>query len=366
MTKLTPLTKSVLQLVLLALGCYFLFLIQTVLVYIAISLVLTLILKPVTNLLVRIKIKRWHVPAPLAAALTIATFMGLAILMGMFIIPLVLRDMNFFSQIDYFKLFDVLENNLKEVADYLMKMGLVVDFEFIHLKENLLEIININLMGEAAEILISGLGNVAVMLFSVGFILFFLLKQQRLGENLAVLMTQDAGQLEKARKILAPIKSTLTRYFLGLLLQIAIISVVVYTGLSLIGIENAVLIAIFAGFINLIPYIGPVIGFSFGLTLGLGQAFAMGTTDGLLLTGIQISLVFMVMQLTDNLVLQPLIYSKSIRAHPLEIFLVISIAALIGGISAMVIAIPFYSVLRIFIWEFFPDFPLIKHLKKDA
>lgn len=363
MRNLHPFTKSILQLAGIALGLYFLFVIRTVLVYVAIALVLTLILKPVANKLSLLKIKKWAVSRGLAAAVTLVAFMGLAVGITSFVLPFVMRDMNFFTRINYYKVFDALEDYLESATAQLNNWGLQLDFESLYIKENLLEIINIELMSGAVELLVSGLGNVAVMLFSVMFILFFLLKQQGLGKNLAVLFTQNEKQYEKANNILEPIKNTLTRYFLGLMLQVSLIALIVFAGLSIIGIKNAVLIAVFAGLINLIPYVGPMIGFAFGITLGLGQAFALEMDESLLMLAGKISVVFAIVQLTDNFVLQPLIYSKSIRAHPLEIFLVISIAALLGGVGAMIVAIPVYSVLRIFIWEFFPEFPLIKHLK---
>ena len=365
MAKLNPITQAVLQLAGIALALLFVYTIRTVLIYLAIALVLTLILKPVSTRLMRIKIKNWSAPAGLAAAVTLVTFMGLAISITTFILPFVIRDMNFFAHINYYKVFDAFENYLQNAVAQMNQWGVNVDIETLHLKDRLMEIINIELMGSAVEFLVSGLGNVAVMLFSVMFILFFLLKQQGLGKNLAVLFTQNESQLEKALNILLPIRNTLSRYFLGLLLQVSLIALIVFIGLSIIGIKNAVLIAVFAGLINLIPYVGPIIGFSFGLTLGLGQAFSLNGPDGLLMLSGQISLVFAIVQLTDNFVFQPLIYSQSIKAHPLEIFLVISIAALLGGVGAMVVAIPGYSVLRIFIWEYFPEFPLIKHLKNN-
>jgi predicted PurR-regulated permease PerM len=365
MSKPTVYTRSAIQLTLIALLMYFLFLVRTVLIYLVIALVLTLVLRPVQRLLGRIKIKSWSPGPSLTAFVSMLVFLAVVVGFNAFFIPLIIKDMKFFSQINYRQVFDVIERNFVETLAYLETMGIHPEFENENLKESILAVININRVGDAIERIVGSLGNIVVMLFSVTFMLFFLLREQNLGEKLAILVSPD-NYVKNTRNILMPIKKTLTRYFLGLLLQITCVSLIVFTGLTIIGIKNAVLIAIFAGLINLIPYVGPLLGFSFGLMLGLGQAFADGLTDNLLWMALQIALVFMVVQLTDNSLLQPLIYSNSIRAHPLEIFLVISFAGFLGGIGAMIIAIPFYSVLRIFIWEFFPDLPLIKHLKKDG
>jgi predicted PurR-regulated permease PerM len=365
MIKPTIHTRSIIQLVLLAALVLFLFSVRTVLIYLVIALVLTLMLRPLQRLLLRIRIKSWQPSASLTAFLSILLFLGVVVGINMFFIPLIIKDMAFFSQINYRQVFDVIEKNFVETMAYLETLGIQPEFENENLKESLLAVVNINRVGDAVESIIGSLGNVVVLLFSVTFMLFFLLREQGLGEKLAILISPD-NYVHNTKNILIPIKDTLTRYFLGLLLQVTCVSLIVFIGLTIVGIKNAVLIAIFAGLINLIPYVGPIIGFSFGLTLGLGQAFADGLTDNFLWMALQIGLVFLVVQLTDNTLLQPIIYSNSIRAHPLEIFLVISFAGFLGGIGSMIIAIPFYSVLRIFIWEFFPDLPIIKHLKKDG
>jgi predicted PurR-regulated permease PerM len=68
------------------------------------------------------------------------------------------------------------------------------------------------------------------------------------------------------------------------------------------------------------------------------------------------------MQMTDNFVLQPFIYSNSVKAHPLEIFIIILIAAKLGGITGMIIAIPAYTVIRVVAKEFLNQFKIVQKL----
>jgi len=75
--------------------------------------------------------------------------------------------------------------------------------------------------------------------------------------------------------------------------------------------------------------------------------------------------VFAGANLIDNLVLQPLIYSNSVKAHPVEIYLVILIAGSLAGITGMVLAIPFYTVLRIIAKEFFSQFKIVQRLTRN-
>ena len=111
---------------------------------------------------------------------------------------------------------------------------------------------------------------------------------------------------------------------------------------------------------NIIPYIGPLIGTLFGLMLGLTTHF--NTNTSLLSLAILILAVFAIVHIIDNLVFQPWIYSSSVHAHPLEIFLVILMAGSLYGIPAMIVAIPAYTVLRVFAREFLYNFKLVKKL----
>jgi len=72
--------------------------------------------------------------------------------------------------------------------------------------------------------------------------------------------------------------------------------------------------------------------------------------------------VFATMQLLDNFIFQPFIFSTSVRAHPLEIFLVILIGAQIQGITGMVLAIPTYTVIRVVAREFLNKFEIVQHI----
>ena len=82
-------------------------------------------------------------------------------------------------------------------------------------------------------------------------------------------------------------------------------------------------------------------------------------------TTIYVLIGFWIVQLIDNNLSQPIIFSKSVSSHPLEIFLVILIAGFLFGILGMVIAVPLYTILKVIGKEFFPDNKIIQLLTKD-
>jgi predicted PurR-regulated permease PerM len=133
-------------------------------------------------------------------------------------------------------------------------------------------------------------------------------------------------------------------------------------GMYIIGLKNALIIGVIAGMMNVIPYVGVFIGGAIAILLGLSGNLDMDFYSGMLPLAGKISLVLICINLLDGMLLQPTIYSNSVKAHPLEIFLVIMISGSIAGIPGMILAIPSYTVLRIIAKEFFSKFTAIKKL----
>jgi predicted PurR-regulated permease PerM len=157
-------------------------------------------------------------------------------------------------------------------------------------------------------------------------------------------------------------KNLLVRYFVGVMLELLGVMSLIALGLWIFGVENALLIGFFGGIMNIIPYIGPVIGSLLGITLGITATLASGAYDALLPVLAKLSGVFLVVNFIDNNFLVPMIYSNSVKAHPLEIFFVIIMGGSLAGIVGMLLAIPVYTVLRVIAREFLQQFRLVQKL----
>ncbi|MBA3971471.1 MAG: AI-2E family transporter [Bacteroidetes bacterium] len=79
----------------------------------------------------------------------------------------------------------------------------------------------------------------------------------------------------------------------------------------------------------------------------------------------KIALTFLAIQLIDAIIFQPLVISNIVKAHPLEIFLVILIAGTLAGIGGMIVAVPVYTILRIIAKEFLNNFKIVQKLTAD-
>jgi predicted PurR-regulated permease PerM len=196
------------------------------------------------------------------------------------------------------------------------------------------------------------------------FLSFFFLRDRQLLRNGILIFVPDRFQQE-VETILHKTKIMLSRYFIGLLSQLFIMMVLLSIGLSAFGIKNAVLIGFFGGLMNVIPYLGPIIGATVGTVLGVSSDLGLGFYDNALNTAITVILVFSTANLIDNFVVQPLIFSRRVNAHPIEILLVILMAGSLAGIPGMILAIPGYTVLRIIAKEFLSGFKLIDKLTEN-
>lgn len=354
--------QAVLSLLLLSLLVAGLYYLRNLIYYVLISLFLAFVGRPLAHWLKERHLGRFKMPAALAAALVVILQMGVISGLIILIVPLLMEEMQVWSEVDLASFTNYLEEQVRSYAAIAQELH--ISFEPEQLKENILQGLSLNKMGDVLNSLAGGISQLFIALFSVVFITFFFLKDEGLSRSIlyAIINTKHH---DKLNRIVPKVKRLLSRYFIGLLLQVSIVASMVAVGMSFIGIEQILLIALFAGFINVIPYIGPLIGALVGIILGAAQNLDLPFNELTVLMG-YMALVFAITQLTDNFVLQPLIYSNSVNAHPLEIFLVITAAGTLAGIGGMIVAVPVYSLFRIIAKEFLSAFEIIQNLTRDV
>ena len=161
------------------------------------------------------------------------------------------------------------------------------------------------------------------------------------------------------------IKDLLSRYFVGLIFQILILFIIYTIGLLIIGIENAIVIAFLCALLNLIPYVGPLIGSILMITLTMTSSLGQSFSGVILPKTLWVLVVVVLGQLVDNFFSQPFIFSKSVKSHPLEIFLVILIAGVLFGVLGLIVAVPAYTAIKVIAKAFLSENKIVKKLTKD-
>ena len=352
------LLKSIIYLISLILVGYIIYELKIIIGYIIIASILTLLARPLVKLLTS-KLKFGSTLASIVAISFILIVISGVISL---LIPLVLEQGKNLSLLNVNAFQDKINTLYIEFNGYLNKFNIdlnqsLVDIE--GLTKNSVEAIPV-LLNSVGSIL----GSITLGILSVIFITFFLLKD---GEYFEKLFTQlfPTKMKKRIEKSLIEIKILLSRYFLGLLFQITILFTMYTIILLIFGVKDAVVIAFLCALLNLIPYIGPLIGIilmSFlTMTSYLGQDFS----SVIIPKTIYVIIGYVFAQLIDNFLSQPYIFSNSIKSHPLEIFLVILSGGILFGIVGMILAIPLYTVIKVFLKVFFSNNALVKKLTKN-
>lgn len=356
----------------LAAGWYF----RNVIIYVILAAVVSLLAKPVMNLLRRVTIRKKSMPDWLQAVLVIVFILSIFLVIFTQVIPVVVgivqKIFDNLSASDYSLPVDTYTASVNAVNAWMIshfpQFG--PDFRIESAIGSFLrKTFDLTSLSSLIEYIASFFVSFGVGIFSVVFISFFFIKDPMLFRKIVGALVPDRIE-NKVIDAIGDIEHLLSRYFVGLLVEVIGVAVLNFLFLWLIariGFNAAIGIAFITGILNIIPYVGPLVGTVIGTILATVLKFsAAGLTIHFWGFVLVLLTLFMVTQLVDNFLFQPLIYSTSIKASPLEIFIVLLIAGNTAGVLGMLVAIPAYTVIRVVAGHFFGDIKAIRRLIPDS
>jgi predicted PurR-regulated permease PerM len=327
---------------------------RNIVFYLAVSSVIALLGEPVVNYLSKIHVSKFRINRSLSSLITLLLFLFIFFGLISVTIPVIISQAKAIMAIDpEMALQNLLEPFIKNrylfgrFQEYLDHKYLMVTLE-----EKLLSFLDLNRLTVIFNSIATFTGDIFIAIFSISFISFFFLRDKKIPRN-AVLFFTPQEYRENIFQSVVETKTLLTRYFIGVMIQVLLIISLITFSLTILGVKNAFFIGFLAGILNIIPYIGPLFGIFFGIVLSVAAGLELQTLTELWPLIIKILVVFIGVQLLDNFLFQPYIYSSSIKAHPLEIFLIILIAGKIAGIPGVILAIPVYTIIRVIAKQFF-------------
>lgn len=348
---------------------YVLWFFQSIVWYIIVAMVLSLMGRPIVQLLRRISIRGHRCPETLGAAVALgALFLFFGVLFRSFF-PLLVSQFEELRDISPSQVIQSIAIPLGELDQYIAGL-LPSGTEHFSLMEEMQKqihmLVNADLFRSLFSSTASFITDTLVALFSVSFIAYFFMKDdglflhgltfffpQKYEDNIVHAVTRS--------------EKLLRRYFIGLLVESIIITILTVVGLSFLGLSfnTSLVIGIIAGILNVIPYVGALISLGLALLIALGLASTGGTPLSIGQLMFWIVVIFVVVRVIDNFLLQPYIYSSSAQAHPLEVFIVLLMAGSLAGMLGMFLAIPVYTIARVVGKEFFSNFHLVQRLTKN-
>jgi predicted PurR-regulated permease PerM len=350
----------------LILGAYLIWFFSNIVLYILISAVLSIMGHPLVVLLDKIRIGKFKMPHTLSAILTLIAIYGFIIGFFVIVVPMLVSQIQSISSIDTSALMNGVKEPLEWLNNFMINHQMILPGESIELliTNKVTAYANFTNASDIANTLISLAGSLFIAIFAVAFITFFFLKQNRMLLNGIMVLTPARLQSEVKHVYLKIIK-LLSKYFLGLCLDIFIVMTLITIATWLFGFKNALMIGFFAGIMNIIPYIGPFIGWGLAMLFAVTGIIDSGQTLDLFSVFLKISGTLVAINMLDAFIMQPTIYANVVKAHPLEIFLVILLAGSLAGIPGMILAIPSYTVLRIIAKEFLHKYPVVKQITRN-
>jgi predicted PurR-regulated permease PerM len=341
----------------------FVYLFTNVVIYLIISLVLALLGMPIVNIISKIKIGKFTVNDSIAALLTLCFFFGVLYVIGVTFLPPLISQITFLSNSNFHDVMDNVFIYYPSIKDSLSSLG-SEDQIITSVVQQGNRFLNFQNVSSIFNNTISYTGSFLGGLFSVLFITFFFLKDGKMVVKALILITPSSYDKEMI-DIYRTSRKMLSKYFTGLFIDMILVSFIVTFMMWIFGIKNALVIGCLAGVMNVIPYIGPIITLFFAAFLGISGCIEFNQYELITSTITKILVILIGTNLLDALLIQPVIFSNTVKAHPLEIFLVILMAGAIGGVLGMVVAIPCYTLLRIIAKEFLDHFKFFKKLTEN-
>jgi predicted PurR-regulated permease PerM len=311
----------------------------SIVVYLLSGGILAYLLRPLVDRIQSLGMRR--VPAILVAFLLVGGVLGVAVTS---VVPFVTRQVQDLSQL-------ITVDTAVYVANYIEgQLRAAVPIDPGMLEENVRQMAQSLLRGDlvegeriahTVESVVSVFTNIVYAVVIIPFVTFFLLKDElKIRRN--VLAVVPNRYFEVTLSILAKVEANIGRYFRALLVQGTTIAAIGSGLLWIVGLRGAIAVGIFTGLANTIPYFGPLMGFLAGTVVGIAQTGNMALVPG-------VALAMALTQLADNVLIQPIVFSRAAQTHPLVILFVVLAGAQLGGLVGMLVAIPLTTTVRVIV-----------------
>jgi len=358
--------RNILILIGLALLAYLFWYFRNIIAYILAAGVISLIGRPVVDLLNGIRIWKFRFPRALSSLLTLLLLYGLLALFFVIFIPLVTRQIDALSGFDASSIVQGLRDQLDKIDLAIRKVykGMPADKTLYDIAvTTITNILNPASITDFAGNIVTVLRKIIVAFVAITFLAFFFLKDEGLFKETIMVMVPDQYE-KRIRNVLHSIKKLLIRYFIGIILQCSVVLINITIGMTIVGFpfHQALVMGLLVGIFNVIPYVGPWLGGSVAVLMGVATAVTSTGYPVIWLLIVYMVIVIAITQVVDNNLVQPTIYSRSVNAHPIEIFLVIFAVGSFAGIAGMILAVPAYTALRVFAREFFYNFGPVRKI----
>lgn len=178
------------------------------------------------------------------------------------------------------------------------------------------------------------------------FLYFFFMESERFSRKFLEAVPNPI--FEKSYVLFSQFNSKFGEYIIAKFIEATILGTIVTGGLLLIGFPYPFILGFFAGITNILPYIGPIIGFIPAFAVALLSKDPQVSMLGMVI-------VFTIANLIDMILVFPLLVSKIVNLHPIVVVVSIVVGSQVGGIIGMIVIIPFIAFFKLLFREIYKD-----------
>jgi len=306
------------------------FVLKDVIGYLLLAFVFASALRPEVD-----KLEKYKIPRVVSTALISILFISVFIVMMILILPSLISEIqnfaysiptyweNWFHQFEEWTEISLFGGNIEEIISNALKnltQGITSAFGFIF----------------------SIFGQIFNILFAL-VVAFYLVVEGKTAERFSdFVFGKNKKSKDKMIRFWDLAENIVGKWFQGYVFLGVVVAIMVYIGLSIIGVEHALLLAVLAGFLEIIPWLGPLVSGIFGFFLALLQG---GIPMALLA-----ALVFLIVQQIENFLIVPSVMKNRVNLNPLITLVVIFIGGIVWGVLGMILSVPISAILVSF-WK---------------
>jgi len=268
--------RVIVSLIIVFILAYLVWRFSSIVTYILISAVLSFVGQPLVKVIDKIRIGRFKMPHVLSALLTLIVMFAIFVAFVSIFVPLIASQITAICQFDFAQIGEGLKEPFSNIHDFLVKYNILKESETIEslISTQLESILSMATFTNLFSGLLGLTGSLFIGIFSVLFITFFFLKDEHLFYN-GIMLFIPLRHKEQVSNALSSIRKLLSRYFIGLFIEVTTMMTLITLGCTILGVENALVIGFFGGLMNIIPYLGPIIGGTIGILIGVTTSVSM-------------------------------------------------------------------------------------------
>jgi predicted PurR-regulated permease PerM len=312
--------KTILFTVWLLISLWFLYFIRDILFQLFVSLFIMVLLNPTVK-----KLSKLRVPRAVSVLIVYFSALGLIIFSLANIIP---------------ALVDQTSNFVRGLPTYLADIG-VAPFISNEVASQLLSELS-RIPGEIVRFGVSIFSNIITVLTVLIFGFYLLMSRDKLEHQLENFLGHERG--DKLAKVIDDLETQLGGWARGQLSLMFVVGLANYIGFTILGIPYALPLAIFAGLMEAVPYVGATIAAIPAVIIGFGISSVMGFAV--------IALAFLIQQL-ENYVFVPKVMERSVGLNPVITLLALAIGFRLAGIAGVLMGVPVVITLRVLMHHYF-------------